>query len=199
MKRPHTTQSHQAKSRKNMLSVTKRGWLLVFMICLWLGQARGAAAAGFAVYVSPRGDDQAAGTEAQPFRTLFRAVAAMREWRSGGGAGPATVWLRQGRHQLDQTLVLGMEDGAPAPAEPIVLPQHGAGETSAPAWLTFAAYPGEHPVISAGVPVTGWKRLDPAPPALPEKARGKVWVADIPGGLGRFYTLYNGVKGGAKV
>ena len=46
--------------------------------------------------------------------------------------------------------------------------------------------------MSAGVPVTGWKRLESAPSELPAKAVGKVWVADMPAGLGRFHCLFDG-------
>jgi hypothetical protein len=68
---------------------------------------------------------------------------------------------------------------------------YGTGPITVPTYLSFAAYPGEHPVISAGVPVTGWKRLDGAPVGLPQNAAGKVWVADMPEGMERFYTLYD--------
>ena len=57
--------------------------------------------------------------------------------------------------------------------------------------LGFEVIPGEHPVVSGGVPVTGWKRLESAPAELPASAVGKVWVADMPTGMGRFYTLYD--------
>ncbi|NQU43790.1 right-handed parallel beta-helix repeat-containing protein, partial [bacterium] len=53
------------------------------------------------------------------------------------------------------------------------------------------------PVFSAGVPVLGWERLGDAASALSEKARGKVWIADIPKlpkGKKRFYTLYDGMN-----
>lgn len=39
--------------------------------------------------------------------------------------------------------------------------------------------PGETPVISSGIPVTGWKKLVNAPKELPEVAKGKIRVADI--------------------
>jgi len=85
-----------------------------------------------------------------------------------------------------------MEDGAPSTLDSVNLDRPGAGETASPAHLTFVAYPGENPVVSAGVPVTDWKRLESSPPELPSKAVGKVWVADMPAGLERFYTLYDG-------
>ena len=46
-------------------------------------------------------------------------------------------------------------------------------------------------MVSGGLPITGWKPLKTAPPELSNKATGKVWVADIPAALERFYTLYD--------
>ena len=68
----------------------------------------------------------------------------------------------------------------------------GCGEPDiVSAHLTIAAYPDEAPVASAGVPVTGWEFLEPASAELPSNAVGKVWVADMPEGLGRFFSLYD--------
>lgn len=144
------------------------------------------------IYVSVDGDVPAEGSMAKPYKTIPDAVKAVRALRRSGNSEPLVITLREGRHQLNQTLVLGMEDGAPATSNAVKLEQYGSSEETVQAFLTFAAYPGEKPVVSAGVPVTGWKRLESAPAELPEKAVGKVWVADMPTGLGRFYTLYDG-------
>jgi len=143
------------------------------------------------LYVSPEGNDMASGSLSEPFATIPQAVDAVRDLRKAGNTNPATIYLREGRHQLTQTLVLGLEDGNPATSKAEILDKPGAGEKIMPAYLTFAAYPGEHPVLSSGVPVTGWQKLEPAPAELPAEAAGKVWVADIPAGLERFYTLYD--------
>jgi len=143
------------------------------------------------IYVSVDGDARADGSLAKPYGSILEAVKAVRALRQSDHAVPVRIILREGRHQLNQTIVLGMADGAPAPPEAVTLPRYDAGKLTGPAHLTFAAYRGEHPVVSGGVPVTGWKRLAPAPSALPGKAVGKVWVADMPAGMGRFYTLYD--------
>ena len=101
------------------------------------------------------------------------------------------IILRKGRHQLNETLVVRLEDGSPTTPRDVRLPKYGAGDTTGPAFVTLAAYPGEQPVVSGGVPVPGWKRLKSAPAELPFKAVGKVWVADMPKGMKRFYTLYD--------
>jgi len=144
------------------------------------------------IYVSVDGNAQADGSMAKPYGSLPDAVKAVRALRQSGHTEPAVIYLREGRHQLNQTLVLGMEDGSLSTSKSVTLDKPGAGETADPAHLTFAAYPGEKPVVSGGVPVRGWKRLESAPSELTSKAIGKVWVADMPAGMGRFYTLYDG-------
>ena len=111
------------------------------------------------IYVSVDGDAQADGSVAKPYGSLPDAVKAVRALRKSGNTEPMVITLREGRHQLNQTLVLGVEDGAPAPSKTVTLPKHGAGDTTGPAFLTFTAYPGEKPVVSGGVPITGWKRF----------------------------------------
>ena len=142
------------------------------------------------IYVSVEGDDMADGSISSPFATIPKAVDAVRDLRKSGNVKPVVIYLREGRHQLNQTLVLGLEDGNPATSELSNTEEPGAGPPR-PAYLTFAAYPGEHPVVSAGLPVSGWQKLETAPSELPQQAEGKVWVADIPAGLERFYTLYD--------
>lgn len=129
------------------------------------------------VYVSVDGNDQAAGSISDPLATLPQALEKVRNLRESGNTDPAVIYLREGRHQLNETLVIGLEDGA--------------GQEGAPTQLTIAAYPGETPVVSAGVPVSGWDLLSSAPSELPSNALGKVWVADMPEGMERFYTLYD--------
>jgi hypothetical protein len=119
------------------------------------------------IFVSIDGHAQADGSLAKPYGSLPDAVKAVRALRQSGETERVTIVLRAGRHQLNQTLVLGMQDSAPAPSETVTLPKYGAGDNAGPAHLTFAAYPGEKPVVSAGVPVTGWKLLESASSVLP--------------------------------
>ena len=143
------------------------------------------------IYVSIEGDDSADGGISCPLATIPAAVETVRRRRESGNTDPAVIYLRGGRHQLEQTLVLGLEDSSPAAPGDVSLERYGVGNTTGPAYLSFAAYPGEEPVVSAGVPVTGWERLGTAPAALPAGAAGNVWVADVPTGMQRFYTLYD--------
>ena len=83
--------------------------------------------------------------------------------------------FRGGRYLLEKTVVFGLQDGA----------DDGFS-------ITYAAYPGEEPVFSSGVAIEGWTELEYRPDGLPEMARSKVWVADVPASLGRFKSLYDG-------
>jgi hypothetical protein len=158
-------------------------WVLAFLV-----QGEGFAEE---VYVSVDGAAQADGSAAKPYGSLPDAVNAVRALRKSGHTEPVTIVLREGRHQLNETLILGMKDGGPVPLEGAILPKYGAGDMTGPAYLTIAAYPGEKPVVSGGVPITAWKRLESAPSGLPAKAAAKLWVANMPAGMGRFYTLYD--------
>jgi parallel beta-helix repeat protein len=94
---------------------------------------------GREVFVSPTGDDNAAGTIDHPFATLTRAQAATRSI-SRDDAGPIFITLRGGRYELH---------------EPIVFEPQDSGTARSP--LIVRAYRDEKPVLSGGRQVTGWK------------------------------------------
>ncbi len=161
-------------------------WLLNLAALVAFGSVHAAD-----IHVSIGGSIQADGSVDRPYASIADAVEAVRALRGSGDIDPAVIYLREGRHQLDNTLVLGIKDGNPSTLGQVTLGGYGAGVIAEPAYLTFAAYPGEHPVVSGGAPVTGWKKLQIPPAELPASAVGKVWVAEIPEGMDRFYTLYD--------
>ena len=62
--------------------------------------------------------------------------------------------------------------------------------------IVYMAYPGENPVFSSDVKITGWQ-LAKSVKNLPTVAKGKVYVASLPEmpvGKERFYTLYDNGK-----
>jgi regulation of enolase protein 1 (concanavalin A-like superfamily) len=148
-----------------------------------------AASAKADFFVSARGNDQWSGTLAEsnaartdgPFATLERAQRAVREMKSKvylpkgkpidvryvgtsypfGKGKDIVVFIREGYYTLSQPLVFTPEDGG----ERI--------ETNLPSgafewhhlrdnYVTYAAYPGEKPVISGAVKVGPWKKNDAA-------------------------------------
>ena len=112
------------------------------------------------LYVSLRGDDAwsgrlpepNAGAADGPLATVARARDVVRAWkREGKLTGPVTVFLRGGRYPLSETLLFGPADSGP---------------------ITYAAYPGEQPVLDGGRRIEGWR--------VEETDKGTVWVTDLP-------------------
>ena len=94
-------------------------------------------------YVSPTGNDRATGKLDRPFATVARAQQAVRELRAAqpDRQRPVVVMLRGGMYPLDKPLTFDPADSG-TPKSPTI----------------FAAYPGETPVISGGVRITGWEK-----------------------------------------
>lgn len=91
--------------------------------------------------VAPDGDDANPGSAAAPFRTVARARDAVRGLKQTGPLGrPVTVSLRGGRYELPEPLVFDARD---------------SGTPQAP--VTYAAAPGETPVLSGGRRIEGWR------------------------------------------
>lgn len=93
------------------------------------------------IYVAPGGTGTGEGTLAKPFTSIEKARDAVRQRTAKGLKKDVVVRLRGGVYTLDRTLKLGPEDG-------------GTSEHS----VTYAAYPGEKPVLSGGRVITGFKR-----------------------------------------
>ena len=117
------------------------------------------------LYVSPDGSDAWSGALVEPtpdgadgpLATLERARDALRG-RGGGGR----VLLRGGTYRLAEPLTLGPSDSG----------------------VTYAAFPGETPVVSGGRAITGW-----------QPAEGGLWTADLPevrAGQWHFHQLFVG-------
>ncbi len=121
-----------------------------------------AAAPGIRFYVATNGNDAWSGRQAAPnaartdgpFATVTRARAAVRalKEKEGGLKQPVTILIRGGFYPLAETLRFTPEDSGTA-AYPV----------------TYAAYPGEQPVLSGGRRLGGW-----------QKGEGELWTTRIP-------------------
>ncbi|MDB4384527.1 right-handed parallel beta-helix repeat-containing protein [Opitutaceae bacterium] len=129
-------------------------------------------------YVSPTGSDTWSGRLSAPthdgtdgpFATLARARDAVRKLKKTKSTN-IVVHLRGGTYRLDETVVFGLEDS-------------GEGDST----ITYAAFPGERPILSSGMPIEGWTRVAGKLPQLPEAAQGNVLMADV---SSRFLTLFD--------
>ena len=117
-------------------------------------------------YVAPTGSDSNPGTEAAPFKTITKAQKAVREI-NGTMTGDIVVYLREGTYQLNSMVNFDERDGG----------KDGH-------YVRYKAYKGENPLITGGMPITGW--------AIHDEANG-IWKAE--GVDGNFRQLYvNGKK-----
>ncbi len=134
-------------------------------------------------YVATNGSDQWSGRIEQPnpaatdgpFATLARARDAVRAIATT--KPDVVVLIRGGVCPLKETVVFSL---ANAPV---------SGGT-----ITYAAYANEKPIFTSAVPIVGWTRPNDPSRLLPEEARGKVWVADVPACLTNVISLYDGAS-----
>ena len=151
---------------------------LILMLAMLTGSVCVAQTPDADFYVSPNGSDSWSGTVAQsntegtdgPFATLPRARDAVRKLKEEKSEN-IVVLIREGTYELEKTIVFGLEDS-------------GVGDST----VTYAAYPGEEPVLSSGTEITGWQKVTEDLPGLPAAAIGKIQVADV---SDKFLTLYD--------
>lgn len=113
-----------------------------------------------------------------PITTLEAARLRVLELKQQQPGQAIEVLIKGGVYPLRETVVFGLED---------------SGSAEAP--VVYKAFPGETPVFTGGVPITGWKKLSSDPKGVAKEARGKLWVAEIPKNVGepwRVRSLYDG-------
>lgn len=144
--------SGRGRAKKTAVAVAA----MVVSLC----QAIGNAIPKADYYVSPSGRDSWSGRLATPnkaktdgpFATIARARDAVAAEKAAGASRSFRVFIRGGVYELSEPIVFTPADSA------------SNGGT-----ITYAAYPGESPVLSGGRRITGWR-----------KGPGNLWIADIP-------------------
>ncbi|MDQ0839916.1 right-handed parallel beta-helix repeat-containing protein [Sphingomonas faeni] len=106
------------------------------------------------IHVAPTGDDRASGSETRPLRSLEAAQARVR---AANGRADVTVIVADGTYALERPLMFKAVDGG----------RNGYN-------VEWRAADGAHPLVSGGIPVTGFR--------LHDEAR-RIWVADVPKGI----------------
>jgi len=153
-----------------MMMAARVGTLSLF--CVSFLSLAGSPAFSETFYVAPEGNDDNPGTLEAPLATLAGARNKVRTVLDG--SGDITVYFRGGYYVLSETVVFGLQDS-------------GASQQR----ITYRAYPGETPIFTSGKQVTGWTQIissDPGFDFLPSSTREKVFVVDIPEGLGLLPT-----------
>lgn len=160
--------------------------LLLTLTCLSGSLAVGQTNVFADFYVSTAGNDAWSGKLAEPnmsktdgpFATIGRAKLAVRLIKKDCYRN-IYVLIRGGEYRLSETQVFSPSDS-----------HYDSYQ------IVYMAYPGENPVFSSDVEITGWQ-LAKSLKNLPPAAKGKVYVAPVPNlpeGKLRFYTLYdNGI------
>ena len=118
------------------------------------------------LWVSPSGNNNNPGTQAEPFASVSAAQKDARELRRLGKVGihePVHIILESGVYQL---------------ASPLLVCSADSGTETSP--TVFEAAPGAKPVLSGGIQITGWHKVTGKIPGMPKAAKGHVWVAGAP-------------------
>jgi len=116
------------------------------------------------IYVSINGADTNLGTKEKPLATLHSAVRKARELRRLNDVsirGGIRIIIGKGFYQLHEPVVFRPED---------------SGTKENPTEIIAD----EKVVLSGGVKVKGWKKVNGTVAGLPKEALGKVWVTDLP-------------------
>lgn len=150
-------------------------WILAaLLIAVFWGSVAVAESPSADLFVAPGGKDSWSGKLAAPLpdgsdgplATLQAARDAIRRLKAQGPPAKAIrVLLRGGTYRISEPIVFGPED---------------SGTALAP--ITYAAFPGEKPVISGGVPITGWTRQGDGPlwkTVVPEVKEGKWYFRQL--------------------
>jgi hypothetical protein len=125
------------------------------------------------IYVAVNGSDANPGTKDKPLATLTSALRKARELRRLNDASIANgihIIINGGTYQL---------------YEPVFIRPEDAGTATSPTYIE--AVPGEQPVLSGGVQISGWKKLTTPVADLSLTAKGKVWVTDMPLAKGKLF------------
>src|SRR5688500_6201570 len=118
------------------------------------------------ISISPNGSDNNPGTKDRPMATVSMALRKAREMRrlhDAGVAGGIRIVVQKGTYQLQEPIFVRPED---------------SGTPESP--TTIEAAPGEQPVFSGGINITGWAKPNGIMIGLPAAAQGKVWIAQAP-------------------
>ncbi|MFO7903606.1 MAG: right-handed parallel beta-helix repeat-containing protein [Pirellulaceae bacterium] len=115
--------------------------IVVLVSVCWLLFAASASWAEVTYHVSVQGNDRAAGTAEEPFRSLGRAQRAVRTRLKQKTDEPVTVLVHEGTYWLDQPLTFTPADSGTAEA-PVTYRAADAGEV----------------ILSGGMPIDGWEK-----------------------------------------
>jgi len=125
-------------------------------------------------YVSPAGNDAWSGTRAEPAPDGTDGPLATLQ-----GARDAIRRL-QAKGPLERPIRVLVGGGTYRVTGPIVFTSEDSGREQAP--ITYAAWPGQKPLVTGGVPIAGWKKQGDGPlwrTVVPEVKEGKWYCRQL--------------------
>ncbi len=135
------------------------------------------------IFVSTNGNDSFEGTANSPLANLSTAIRKVRNLRRTNDASVqngATIILQQGVYAITETIVLRPEDSG-TPTSPTII-RSGNGQA----------------ILSGGITLKGWKKLQVPVAGLNKKIGNKIWVAPVPDVNGNDFNFrqlwVNGIK-----
>lgn len=128
------------------------------------------------IFVSTTGNDKNTGGKNDPFLTIDRARIAVRDLIKKGLNENVQVYIMEGTYVLNKTIIFGLDDSP-------------KGNYT----VTYQAYQNSKVIISSGQDVGKWVKAENIP-GMQEVAKGHIWVADMPGNVDTFRTLFDGEK-----
>lgn len=167
--------------RKSKVILNLRFSIIFFVVLLFSFSPNVNAAE---IWVSTKGSDMNPGTLAKPFATLDAALRKARELRrleDPSIAGGIYICMHGGVYTLDEPVFIRPED---------------SGTEGSPTRIIAAV--NERPLLSGGVEVKGWKKVDKDVPGLSSIACKNVWVTEAPVACGNMFDFrqlwVNGTK-----
>lgn len=129
--------------------------------------------------VAPDGNDDAPGTLEQPFASLEKARLAAIHLKQTKAPRSILVLIRGGNYHIDKPLAFRAEDSMKEGTK-----------------IIYAAFPGEEPMLSSGIPINGWRKLpiEEEPSYICASASGQLWVADVPTAARNATAMFAGLR-----
>lgn len=116
------------------------------------------------VYVSVSGNDKNPGTEERPFLSFQRACSEVAQTIAKGAKNEEfQVFFKEGVYHFAETVVIDSDNFATGTNK-----------------ITFSSWQNEKVVFSAAIKISEWSKAVDKISHLPDKAKGKVWTANIP-------------------
>lgn len=139
---------------------------IVTILCFILLTITISIAQPYEIWLSPNGSDRNPGSKDKPMATLSMSVRKARELRRLNTPG-----IEEGIHII-------IKDGIYQQYEPVYIRAEDSGTETSPTIIRAAK--NERPVISGGIKVKNWEKINGQVNGLPKKAIGKVWATDMP-------------------